>query len=252
MTALLRQFYLFPQLPTEIRLKIWPLTLCEPRIVEIRTSDYPANFELISFSQNKRVSDINWVTKAPPPAALSVCRESRSEALKVYTLRIQLLANKLAGPGWCEVIYLNPEIDVVYANFKWEKLLKVFLNDVRVFDDARRGVWWLALSAKFFWMHEWSLTDGQLTGQELGGLILVDEGEILEPYWTEWDGDCVFVAPDSEDLEGWEKRLTDDGGPYGEVPRARLPPIEFRTIRRGDTARALIRKLGDEERHEVP
>lgn len=60
----------FPELPTEIRLKIWKHCLPGPRAVEV---DYGEHSEFLS-------------SKYPPPIALHICRESRAEALKHYEL----------------------------------------------------------------------------------------------------------------------------------------------------------------------
>jgi hypothetical protein len=60
----------FPELPTEIRLKIWESCLPDPRALEV---DYGDRSEFLR-------------CKYPPPIALQICRESRAEALKHYEL----------------------------------------------------------------------------------------------------------------------------------------------------------------------
>jgi hypothetical protein len=222
MSKPLREFHLFPQLPIELRLKIWPLAFHEPRVLEIRTADFPGNIRYISIAASRKVSDIRWVTKTPPPAALSICREARKEALKVYTLRIRLLAS--GG----EVIYINPELDVVYANFKWEVLLQLFQDDVKAFDDEGSGVRSLALTSYMFFY-------GNFKGYKLDRLIYVDEEEDQEPFWADWDGDCTLVTPSPGRVETLRRREV------GDVLRHDPDyPIEYLAIRRGDAARATI------------
>lgn len=65
----LNEFRLFYSLPFELRSKIWSMGLSIPREVEIICKPF-TNFK----SSNK------------PPTLLHVCRESREEALKIYTL----------------------------------------------------------------------------------------------------------------------------------------------------------------------
>lgn len=61
-------FILFPQLPLELRLVIWSLTL-QPRVVEIRYS---------------RLLDTGFKSSSHLPVALQVCQESRSRVLDQY------------------------------------------------------------------------------------------------------------------------------------------------------------------------
>lgn len=73
-------FTLFPTLPAELRLRIWEITLTEPRTVTL-TCDKPTVASLQpSAIRNAHVfrSDLR------PPSLLHVNRESRDEALQVY------------------------------------------------------------------------------------------------------------------------------------------------------------------------
>jgi len=71
------EFHLFPTLPSELRIKIWQFTLYEPRIVIMKCErsylNHDARFPK-SFSSSH-----------PSPAALYTCKESRYEALEVYS-----------------------------------------------------------------------------------------------------------------------------------------------------------------------
>jgi hypothetical protein len=61
------KFTLFPQLPPEIRIRIWQHAISVPRIVEVKF--------------NK-----DWQYKSKPPALLLCNKESRQECLKAYSI----------------------------------------------------------------------------------------------------------------------------------------------------------------------
>ncbi|KAL5325638.1 hypothetical protein ACEPPN_006766 [Leptodophora sp. 'Broadleaf-Isolate-01'] len=62
-------FTVFPNLPSELRLKIWQQA-CFPRIVTLTYTSSTSSFN----------------SKTPPPTLLSVNQESRHESLRIYTL----------------------------------------------------------------------------------------------------------------------------------------------------------------------
>jgi len=84
-------FQLFSYLPTELRLQIWRLS-SQPRVVEVRYSP----------------SSDRCLTPTPPPAILSVCHESRQEAL--FAVYVLTLGTKSHAPS----IYFSPALDVLY------------------------------------------------------------------------------------------------------------------------------------------
>ncbi|RDW59602.1 hypothetical protein BP6252_12689 [Coleophoma cylindrospora] len=69
-------FHLFPNLPGEIRLKVWNYILKEPRVVDI-------SCERGLLPGSRRYAK-SFGSKSPPPALLYVNRETRYEALAVY------------------------------------------------------------------------------------------------------------------------------------------------------------------------
>jgi len=73
----LTEFHLFPQLPGELRLKIWKLALSTPRVVDIDCTKQSVEGER------------RWVERfyssTPQPALLHACQESRFEALSTNT-----------------------------------------------------------------------------------------------------------------------------------------------------------------------
>ncbi|KAL2064407.1 hypothetical protein VTL71DRAFT_4901 [Oculimacula yallundae] len=75
----LAEFHLFPTLPSELRLKVWGFSICEPRVVEIGCRKGTRK----TAQQSSRFVEA-FIPSAPVPAALQVCRESRYEALATY------------------------------------------------------------------------------------------------------------------------------------------------------------------------
>jgi hypothetical protein len=69
----------FSKLPVELRLMIWKEALPRPRLVEVnfrfKNDEFPFGSELASCA-----------TRTSPPAILGVCHESRTEALKHYSM----------------------------------------------------------------------------------------------------------------------------------------------------------------------
>jgi hypothetical protein len=74
-------FTLFPDLPLELRLKIWFFIAPGPRTVSIKYKG------LSFYSIGKGFSAAaGWRSPDPVPIVLHICRESRTEALKSYQL----------------------------------------------------------------------------------------------------------------------------------------------------------------------
>ncbi|TVY80451.1 hypothetical protein LSUE1_G007807 [Lachnellula suecica] len=69
------EFHLFPNLPSEIRLKVWSFIVGTPRVVKIHCKK--------RIERNRRFADA-FVSEEPPPIALHICQESRHEALSIY------------------------------------------------------------------------------------------------------------------------------------------------------------------------
>ena len=57
------------------------------------------------------------ISKTRPPAVLSVCRESRIQALTIYKAVDDGIRTKTPKFSFCDrPIYVNPEVDIVYRN----------------------------------------------------------------------------------------------------------------------------------------
>ncbi|KAM0167009.1 hypothetical protein ACHAQE_000925 [Botrytis cinerea] len=92
-SSTLTTFSLFPFLPKELRVKIWKLAACHPRIVHL-TYDHPTE---------------SLVSLTPIPALLSTCGEARDELLPLF--------KQLAlPPSACGArIYVDLDVDTVYV-----------------------------------------------------------------------------------------------------------------------------------------
>ncbi|KAK3398254.1 hypothetical protein B0T20DRAFT_203522 [Sordaria brevicollis] len=94
-----RTFILFPLLPTELRLAIWQAS-CHPRILEIHYCP----------SQDR------CFTPSKPPVILSVCRESRHEALsRIYAKAFGTRTHPTGS------IYFAPDLDILYIPRYYEE-----------------------------------------------------------------------------------------------------------------------------------
>jgi len=92
----MEKFTLFPNLPFELRSKVWRSTL-RPRNVGIKIRFKDAGFG-------------GWMAREsspPPPMALQICRESREEALRHYILSFGTARHP-------PTIYFNYHIDSLY------------------------------------------------------------------------------------------------------------------------------------------
>jgi 2EXR family len=229
----------FSIFPTEIRLHIWRYGCLTPRLIEIRTDDYPGNWNIPFYPtrHGTKIRTIQWITQTPAPAVLSVCHESREMALKIYTLRFEVLASG------SYTIYINPLVDTIYGNFKWvTEFLGILINDMKAFDEEDIGIRNLALP-----LHYGSITWTQLPMDMLGSVTLIIEGS-LEPYWQDWNADTVLIAPVTElEVRRWEKEGRKVSVTFDEATRHRekAPVLNISAIRRGDSARALSAEDGD-------
>ncbi|KAH7418386.1 hypothetical protein BKA64DRAFT_198050 [Cadophora sp. MPI-SDFR-AT-0126] len=97
------KFTLFPKLPVELRFKIWRDAQPHPRVIDIIfTEDSPNH----SFST------------ATPPVLLYVCRESRSETLRIYKGVSKLMKSSTADVH--RPIYIDPLEDVLLIADDWK------------------------------------------------------------------------------------------------------------------------------------
>ncbi|KAJ5054391.1 uncharacterized protein L3040_000666 [Drepanopeziza brunnea f. sp. 'multigermtubi'] len=74
----LTEFPLFSDLPSELRLKIWGMTIHNPRVVHISCQ------KAINKLRREPTRYVEAFFSITPPAAINVCHESRFEALATY------------------------------------------------------------------------------------------------------------------------------------------------------------------------
>ncbi|PMD36915.1 hypothetical protein L207DRAFT_586601 [Hyaloscypha variabilis F] len=106
-------FYLFPELPVEMRFKIWGYTALHSRFIEIEWGpEFRNGYDLggvvcAGSDFRRRVSPAS----RQPPAIFHVSREARDEAKKNYQLR----TFDTKTPNHTErYIYYNPNCDIIY------------------------------------------------------------------------------------------------------------------------------------------
>ncbi|KAL0931680.1 uncharacterized protein CTRU02_212633 [Colletotrichum truncatum] len=142
----LDRFHLFPQLPTELRLKIWNFNLPSPRIVPIRYGAGSLCFA--SNTQSPRPSTSGCTSYADIPINLHICHESRAEALKSYALSFGMTRN----PGQ---IFFDKKRDVLYFGARdgymaseAQFLTVMALCDPKDLSEVR----YLAINDSLFWV----------------------------------------------------------------------------------------------------
>lgn len=181
-------FQLFPNFPAEIRLKIWEFYTWYPRVVEIRTYDHPSNIGFWTNDQGNSVSDLRWVTKTPPPPALSVCRELRVEAKKIWSFRFQLHPG-----GGGEIIHINPILDTIYTHVgRWPELIPSLLRDLQSFSTPQCRILHFACN-----IHSFPYIPGiaPMLANLDTLLCVVDPQRGTYNWFDEWkDSNCIFVA----------------------------------------------------------
>jgi hypothetical protein len=96
----LTQFHLFPSLPPELRLKIWSYSH-HPRTIPIECEK-----AIVSASKPRRFVKA-FTSPIRPPSILQICRESREEALPLYTALFRTSYSK----GWT---YICLPVDTVF------------------------------------------------------------------------------------------------------------------------------------------
>ncbi|CAK7203884.1 hypothetical protein SEUCBS139899_006634 [Sporothrix eucalyptigena] len=196
----LTSFTRFPDLPTELRLKIWQLSFV-PRVVEVhrRKSHYADG--------DRSSASAKWQSWSSNPPALAVCYESRTLALEHYAANIRLAVNtpcERAGEARLDLhrrLYLAPHVDtlVVLGEFHVAQTVELLRH---IWGQARaqphnegRGLRRLALSASSIG-HPGSgillLIYSKNIFQDLDALTLVMYAERTPP--TTWrDGHMALV-----------------------------------------------------------
>ncbi|KAH7228471.1 uncharacterized protein BKA55DRAFT_526861 [Fusarium redolens] len=142
-------FHCFPNLPVELRLRIWRYSFV-PRCVEIhaRRSHYADDFQHGGVPK--------WQSRCNNPVALSVSSEARSAALDFYPVKFPLATvapYEHAGDSINDlnrVLYIKPAVDtvVVLSDLDYRRISRLF-TDLRLGDPEGKGLQRLAVSASW-------------------------------------------------------------------------------------------------------
>lgn len=139
----LEGFTLFPSLPAELRIKIWQHTF-EPRVLELHSGRN--HYQLPDTAL--------WCSDCGNPVALSVCEESRAEALLFYAVALPL-GDKNGDPTH-RVLYFNPAVDTIalLGHTGYNRLRNIF-ETVELLDPECVGLQRVALSISG-WRHDYA------------------------------------------------------------------------------------------------
>ncbi|KAI0847876.1 hypothetical protein F5Y00DRAFT_106511 [Daldinia vernicosa] len=149
-------FHFFPQLPTELRLMIWEYNLL-PRCIEIKAT------QLVKPQLKLSKQECHYTYVCRVPANLHVCRESRQEALKQYSLRFGI--GGLVDPI-SDVLYFGPSM-VLGCPKDW---FSIFMSQLHPEDMAR--IRHIAISNSMLtWHFSYYAPSFQLALQELFYII---------------------------------------------------------------------------------
>lgn len=151
----------FSNLPAELRLKIWSLLLSEPQFVEPKIlcprlhPDYKRS--VIASRTSKSFAQCpfrSWVARKGPPLLLSICSESRAEALRHY--RTFFTDEERTSREW---IYFHPATDVLFYDGGSTSSLHTGMNCAHFFEVASEVGRIRALAVGLPWA-TWRLKEG--------------------------------------------------------------------------------------------
>lgn len=191
---------LFPQLPPELRLRIWDLNLPTSRFVTIRCGSDNLDSPVADVPHN---NDPTWWTNssvlctspAPVPANLHTCAESRAHALTKYRLSFSYAQQEPR-------IYFNPNTDVVYfgprpgymaSNAQFHTFMT--LTPPAELAVIKR----IAIDDALFWTHDtkyWSMLAVSLTTECLKQIhrrMPSLEEIVFVPHQSTWTNDADLV-----------------------------------------------------------
>ncbi|RDL35788.1 Uncharacterized protein BP5553_06400 [Venustampulla echinocandica] len=187
----LTTFHPFPALPIEVRLKIWSLYLSTPRTVTISCNRAPI------IPRQPRTAK-SWSTDSPTPPLLLLNRESRYEALKIYT-------PYFTTPSSARSIYLS-----FYQDF-----VRFIDSDLQFIPPAYRlEIQKLVIHTKdcaYFGLNNMETIKSIKTLRDLE--IYAERGEIAA-WWNEGDHHFALLVKDFE-----QTRAAD---PEWECPMVRI------------------------------
>ncbi|KAK9419072.1 hypothetical protein SUNI508_01049 [Seiridium unicorne] len=194
-----REFTLFPSLPAELRVKIWQHTFA-PRVLELHSER--GHYVLPEHAL--------WCSNCGNPVTLSVCHESREEALAFYTVALPL--GDKNGDPIDRFLYMNPAVDTaaLLGDMGYSRLRHLF-DMVKALDPAGRGLQRIGLSISS-WAHGYAASMLQAWSKA----VFKDLEQFLLLMYTESrppanfrGGECVME--DCAGMEGFLGLTTGQG-----------------------------------------
>jgi len=134
MTTPLSTFEKFPELPTEIRLKIWGHACHQPRNVDLWTSFLKCEIDNTIFYTQYYESKL---TRTPPPKILQINQEARAEGLKHYRSEFETQNPMVVSPSKRKLVVSYPGF---YFNFEAERICPRGNYNIVSMDDFLKRV----------------------------------------------------------------------------------------------------------------
>ncbi|KAF4816184.1 hypothetical protein CGCTS75_v012816 [Colletotrichum tropicale] len=143
-------FHRFPELPYELRCRIWLMCLSWPRIVVIRGSmdcNTPGN-ESLGNEFGNVACNTHWYCENRSPVLFRVCSESRREALAFFRIHLPMRSPDPDSHGRPSLNQRNPAWDRIYINPDWDLVLyqgatrsvAILASDLLAYDPNHEGV----------------------------------------------------------------------------------------------------------------
>ncbi|OBT46945.1 hypothetical protein VE00_02497 [Pseudogymnoascus sp. WSF 3629] len=234
----LTTFPLFPHLPPEIRLSIWTLSL-HPRTLELHSPRaHYANPH--NTSSPDSLGPPPFQSRSYNPAALATTLESRSAALRTYSIALPLASEMHHRPPWAQrrVLYIAPDRDTLVLlgdepAIKVTRLVKWIRDHLDAQASPITGLRNIGLSASQFASSQGAMIlrfVGRDLFHDIERFVLVIGprpgcGTELKPP-EGWDGGRCLLREFGEGQDRWEVEEGEEG--HGEEEKE-----QFRGFQRG-------------------
>ncbi|UQC81718.1 uncharacterized protein CLUP02_07204 [Colletotrichum lupini] len=143
-------FHRFPDLPYELRRKIWRMHLERPRIVVIRGVPDGSGVQASGNNLGNMACNAHWYCENRSPALFRVCDESRREAVSFFRIWLPMRSLAPDSHGFPDLKHRNPAWDRIYINPDWDLVLyqgatrsltmPILASDLLAHDPLGRGV----------------------------------------------------------------------------------------------------------------
>ncbi|OHF01894.1 hypothetical protein CORC01_02772 [Colletotrichum orchidophilum] len=143
-------FHGFPDLPYELRHKIWRMHLERPRIVVIRGVMDGSGVQASGNDLGNVVCNANWYCENRSPSLFRVCAESRREARSFFRIRLPMRSSAPDSHGFPNLNQRNPVWDQIYINPDWDLVLyqgatrsltmAILASDLLAYDPLGKGI----------------------------------------------------------------------------------------------------------------